>query len=184
MKYIVGLGNPGKEYEKTRHNIGQEVVEAFAEKHGFSSWYEPAHGQLRQATGEINGEEIICIIPMTFMNKSGLAVSHFIKKISDLQDLIVVHDELDVVEGEVKNTTKRGSGGNRGVESIIQTLGSKEFDRVRIGISPMDEEGNAVKLGHQGMVKNYVLEKFGSDEVHQQLIEKGVKRLEEVLKNK
>ncbi len=184
MKYIVGLGNPGKEYENTRHNIGQDVVEQFVEDNSFSSWYVPSHGEFRQSTGEKGAEEYVCIIPMTFMNKSGSAVAHFIKKESDLHNLIVVHDELDVPEGEVKNTTKRGPGGNRGVESIIQTLGSKEFDRVRIGIAPKDEDGKALKFEYKGIVKKYVLERFESEEVHSRLVELGVRRLDEVLKNK
>lgn len=183
MKYIVGLGNPGKEYENTRHNIGQDVVEAYAEQQGFSSWYIPAHGDFKQSVGEVDGEEVMCIIPLTFMNKSGKAVSHFIKNTSDLQDLIVVHDELDIPEGEIKNTTKRGSGGNRGIESIIQTLGSKEFNRVRVGIGLPDENGGVIKFAHKSMVSDFVLKPFENEEVHKELLQLGIKRLQEVVKN-
>jgi len=184
MKYIVGLGNPGKEYEKTRHNIGQDIVEGYVSRHGLSSWYTPSHGDFKQSTGEVDGEEIMCIVPMTFMNKSGIALSHVIKTESDLQNLVVVHDELDVAEGEVKNTTKRGSGGNRGVESIIEMLGSKEFDRVRIGIGLANEEGQVIKFAHKSMVSDFVLKPFETESAHDEIVEVGIKRLEEVLKNK
>jgi len=184
MKYIIGLGNPGKEYEKTRHNIGQDVVEAYSSKNGLSSWYTPSHGDFRQSTGEVDGEEIMCIIPMTFMNRSGVALSHVIKQESDLQDLVVVHDELDVAEGEVKNTTKRGAGGNRGVESIIQVLGSKEFDRVRVGIGLTNGEGQVVKFAHKSMVSDFVLKTFETERIHADIVTVGVKRLEDILRNK
>jgi len=184
MKYIVGLGNPGSEYKKTRHNIGQDICEKIKDDYGFSDWYEPSHGHFRQSKGIIGDEEVTCVIPMTFMNKSGMAVAHFIKKDSDLIDLIVVHDELDIPEGEVKNTTQRGAGGNNGVDSIIKTLGSKEFARVRVGIGPVDEDGKVIKLKYRGLVSDFVLKPFDSEDVRKEVLEKGTERLLEILKNK
>ncbi len=126
----------------------------------------------------------MCIIPLTFMNKSGRALSHVLKQESDIQSLIVVHDELDVPEGEVKNTTKRGPGGNRGVTSIIETLGSKEFDRVRIGIGLADEDGRVIKFAHKSMVSDFVLKPFETNDAHDDLVDLGIERLKEVIRNK
>ena len=134
MRVIVGLGNPGPEYRKTRHNLGFWVVDLLAER-----WTTPlSRKAFFSLVGEAQwrGEKILLLEPQTYMNRSGEAVAtvrNFYHL--DLADLVIVHDDLDLPSGQLR--IKRGgggAGGNRGVASIIETLGSKEFIRVKIGI--------------------------------------------------
>jgi len=173
---IVGLGNPGKKYKNTRHNIGQDIVIEFAKNNGFSSWYTPNHGEYMESRGEFKGEKAIAIIPLTFMNLSGRAIAHFVKTEEDLKKLIVVHDDLDIPIGEIKESINRGDGGHNGVNNIIKVLGSKDFKRIRIGISPVGEDGKINKIKYKGLVEKYVLEKFEEMEWNS-LVKEGVKRI-------
>jgi len=170
---IVGLGNPGKKYENTRHNIGQDIVKEFGKQNSFSSWYTPGHGEYMESHGEIEGKESVLVIPLTFMNLSGRAVSHFVKKGTDLAELLVVQDDLDLPIGTIKESTNRGDGGHNGVKSIINVLGSKDFRRIRVGISPIGEDGLIDKLKYKGLVEKYVLEKFEKED-WDKLVEEGV----------
>mgnify|MGYP000865314246 CR=1 FL=1 len=173
---IVGLGNPGKKYKNTRHNIGQDIVIEFAKNNGFSSWYTPNHGEYMESRGEFKGEKAIAIIPLTFMNLSGRAIAHFVKTEEDLKKLIVVHDDLDIPIGEIKESINRGDGGHNGVNNIIKVLGSKDFKRIRIGISPVGEDGKINKIKYKGLVEKYVLDKFEEMEWNS-LVKEGVKRI-------
>ena len=173
---IVGLGNPGEEYINTRHTIGQDIVMEFAKQNGFSSWYTPNHGEYMESHVEIDGEESVLVIPLTFMNISGRAVSHFIKKEADLEKLVIIHDDLDIPIGEIKESTNRGDGGHNGIRSIIKVLGSKNFKRIRVGISPVDKEGKIDKIKYKGLVEKYVLDKFEQGE-WEKLVEEGIKRV-------
>ena len=134
MKVIVGLGNPGPEYRKTRHNLGFWVVDLLAE-HWATTLSRKAFLSI-VGEAQWRGEKILLLEPQTYMNRSGEAVARvrdFYRL--DLADLIIVHDDLDLPSGQLR--IKRGgggAGGNRGVASIIETLGSKEFIRVKIGI--------------------------------------------------
>lgn len=171
---IVGLGNPGKEYEKTRHNIGQDIVMEFGKRNGFSSWYTPNHGEYMESHGEIDGKDCVLVIPLTFMNLSGRAVSHFVKNEVGLSNLLVVHDDLDLPIGEIKDQINRGDGGHNGIKSIIKVLESKNFRRIRVGISPVGEDGKIKKIKYKGLVEKYVLEPFEEGE-WERLVEEGVK---------
>lgn len=125
MVVIAGLGNPGKEYENTPHNIGFEALDFFAQKNGF-----PAFEFDKYSNSLISKkDEVILIKPQTFMNNSGLAL----KKIAG--KLIVIHDDIDLKLGEFKISTNRGSAGHKGVESIIKALRTEDFTRIRIGVS-------------------------------------------------
>ncbi len=138
---LVGLGNIGKEYQGTRHNVGFAALDAFAENQDFSPWVEKRDLKCYQTSQTINGIRIIAIKPTTFMNKSGEAVqaaAHFYK--INLSDIVVVHDELDLLFGQVRTRVGGSDAGNNGVKSIIQHIG-EDFGRVRIGIkakTPMD----------------------------------------------
>ena len=133
MKMIVGLGNPGKEYEKTRHNAGFWVVDSLADKFGVTNWkdqYNALVGEFR-----LGGEKILLIKPQTYMNLSGEAVQpliHFYKL--DLDDLLVVYDDLDLPTGTVRIRKNGSSGGQKGMTSIIQRLNQDDFPRIRMGI--------------------------------------------------
>jgi PTH1 family peptidyl-tRNA hydrolase len=133
VKAIVGLGNPGKEYEHSRHNTGFLVINELSKAFHIPMGTKGA--RYRVGTGKINGEEVILVKPFTFMNRSGLAVKHFLESHRlGSNDLIVIQDDLDLEFGRIKLKDRGGNGGHKGIASIIEALGSDEFLRVRIGI--------------------------------------------------
>jgi PTH1 family peptidyl-tRNA hydrolase len=150
---IVGLGNPGGKYSRTRHNIGFQVLDEFAGRLRLE-WKDRA--EYRMCSGSIGDARIVLVEPLTFMNRSGSAV----RKVADRfnvppEDIIVVHDDLDLDVGRLKIRKNGSSGGHKGVESVIQCIGSKRFIRVKIGIG-RDETVPA---------ERYVLMKFRRDEL-------------------
>lgn len=133
MKLIVGLGNPGKEYEETRHNVGFQAVHLLARKWGIALSKKKFDAKIAEI--EFKNQKVILALPQTYMNLSGRSVSSLLNyfKISPI-DLTVVHDELDLPVGKMKVVREGGSAGNRGVLSIQDSLNTKEFCRFRIGI--------------------------------------------------
>jgi PTH1 family peptidyl-tRNA hydrolase len=133
MFLLVGLGNPGPEYENTRHNLGFKVVEELAQRLGISSFQAKHHSFIGQ--GIIADHKVILAQPQTFMNDSGIAVRGLMEwyKIN-LQKLIVIYDDVDLEVGQIRIREKGSAGGHHGVESVISSLGSAEFTRIRIGI--------------------------------------------------
>src|SRR4051812_41840778 len=123
MYIIVGLGNPGKKYEQTRHNLGFRVLDLLAGESGWENKYDSLFKKLK---------DVILAKPQTFMNKSGEAVAQISKFYPDAQ-LIVIHDELDLPLGSIKIQKDVSAAGHNGVQSIIDTLGTKDFIRVRLG---------------------------------------------------
>jgi PTH1 family peptidyl-tRNA hydrolase len=133
---IAGLGNPGSKYSATRHNIGFRVIDRLSEEYNIPLEERDVY---MIGKGAIEGVNVILLKPLTFMNRSGLAVKKILKKANihadDLMDrLIVVHDDLDIDVGAVKIRRGGSSGGHRGIESIIQELGTKDFVRIKVGI--------------------------------------------------
>lgn len=137
---IVGLGNPGKEYEKTRHNAGREAVELVAATEGVGEFALNKVAKALVAKGVVGGENATLVLPETMMNASGKAVTPFIKSVKAAKNLIVIHDDLDLPLGTIKLVFGRGSGGHKGVESIMRALKTKEFARIRIGISAVGKK--------------------------------------------
>lgn len=181
MYYIVGLGNPGAEYEKTRHNVGFMAVEYLCEQESLLDFSVDALLEVRRTEGKVLGQTVQCILPTTFMNHSGVAVKRVVPE-EAVNKLIVVHDEVDLPLGQVRFSFNRGAGGHNGVESIISHLGRKDFVRVRMGIAPINEEtGQAVRPTGDRLA-NFVLRKFGPEELDKvaQAI-KEVKHLLEVM---
>jgi peptidyl-tRNA hydrolase len=132
MKLIVGLGNPGAQYEKTRHNVGFHVVDALAEKYGLH-W--ERRGRAMIANGTIEHEKVVLVKPLTYMNNSGEAVGELVRWFkSESDDLFVVYDELDLPIGHIRVRAKGSAGGHNGIKSIIQHLHTEQFPRMRIGI--------------------------------------------------
>lgn len=129
MKLVVGLGNPGTEYENTRHNTGRILV-PLVEKN------------LEKANSK---QKIKFITPDTFMNNSGKAVAPFIKTKKDLENLVVIYDDIDLPLGKIKISFNRSSGGHNGVGSIIKSIKSQEFLRIRVGISGATPSGKIKK---------------------------------------
>ncbi|MCI0469113.1 MAG: aminoacyl-tRNA hydrolase [Nitrospirae bacterium] len=156
MWIIVGLGNPGRNYQNTRHNIGFRVIDALAEENNITL---DEKNSYVIGSGNINGHKSILLKPMTFMNKSGIAAREALKRNNLLSDdrmktLIVIHDDIDLDTGVIKLRRSGSSGGHRGVESIINEIGTKDFIRVKIGI------GRDAEIP----VENYVLTKFRHSE--------------------
>lgn len=134
MKWIVGLGNPGKNYEKTRHNVGFMALDRLAQKHGISI----TQSKCKALVGEgfVGREKVVLIKPMTFMNLSGESVRAYMDYYKvELKDLIVVYDDLDTEVGRIRLRYQGSAGGHNGIKSIIQHTGTQTFDRVRMGIS-------------------------------------------------
>ena len=150
MKIIIGLGNPGSKYDKTRHNVGFDLVSFYAdsEKSHFSEWKTNKKFDSEIAEGKINGEKIILAKPQTFMNDSGRAVFNIAKfyKVAP-RDILVVHDDIDLPLGKIRIKKTGSSGGHRGIESIIESLGSEQFIRLKIGVGfPENKKIDAAKL--------------------------------------
>ena len=150
---IVGLGNPGPEYAKTRHNVGFDAIEEFAAKHNIR--LDRAKHKARYGLGQIEGIGVVLVKPMTFMNLSGQSIAPILREFGVKPDrLIVIADELDFPVGKVKMKPKGGSAGHNGHKSIIQALGTNEYARVRIGIHS-ELRGETV---------DFVLSRFHPDE--------------------
>lgn len=133
MKVIVGLGNPGSEYAKTKHNVGFMFIDAMAEKLGVSAWRDKFEAKIAET--RIGSEKVLLVKPMTYMNESGQAVGpimNFYKLLPE--DLIVVHDDMDIPAGTIRIRKKGSAGGHNGIKSILAHVGDEHFARVRIGI--------------------------------------------------
>lgn len=149
MKLVVGLGNPGKEYENTRHNTGRIMVGIIEKK----------------LEDKIQKNKIKFVMPDTFMNNSGKAVAPLIKTKKDLENLVVVHDDIDLPLGKIKISFNRSSGGHNGLNSIIKALKSQEFLRIRIGISPATPSGKIRKPKGEKAVLNFLLGEYKKSEL-------------------
>ena len=161
---IVGLGNPDDEYKGTRHNLGRAAVQFFAEKNDFSEWKHEKKANALVAKGEIGGHKITCILPEVYMNKSGQSVAYFVKNAKAAERTIVVYDELDLPFGGVKLAFGRGSGGHKGIESIVRALKTKDFVRVRLGISASTPSGKLKKVQGEDNVQKFILGTFSKKE--------------------
>jgi peptidyl-tRNA hydrolase, PTH1 family len=174
IQLIVGLGNPGSEYEATRHNVGRWLVEKLAADKNLQFQTEPKFKSLI-ATIEIANKKCWLLLPSTYMNLSGEAVLKFVHFHKILPEyILVVHDELDLSPGVIRLKKDGGHGGHNGLRSIITQLGSKEFYRLRIGI------------GHPGdkdLVSGYVLSKPNQSdrELIWQAIDRGLDAVPEII---
>ena len=133
LKLIVGLGNPGRAYANNRHNIGFMCLNHFAKTNDI--WFDKKQGQARIGNGIVAGSEVVLAKPQTYMNLSGQSVSRLIKRFDiNLNDLLVVHDDLDLPLGKIRIRRGGSSGGHKGVNSIIAEVGSQDFIRLKVGI--------------------------------------------------
>lgn len=159
MKLVVGLGNPGDEYEKTRHNTGRILVQLLE--------------------GKLADQKIKFITPDNFMNNSGKAVAPFIKSKKDLEKLVVVYDDIDLPLGKIKISFNRSSGGHNGLASVIKSVKSQEFLRIRVGISPATPTGKLKKPAGEKAVLNFLLGEFKKPEL--EVIKKLSKKIAEAI---
>jgi PTH1 family peptidyl-tRNA hydrolase len=154
LKLFVGLGNPGKEYEQTRHNVGFMVIDELAKRWNISFQATKFRGMMGSAI--ISGEKVALCKPLTYMNLSGECVRPLMDYYDiDVDDVIVIYDDLDLSPGKIRLRMKGSSGGHNGIKSLIQHLGTQEFKRIRIGIGRPD---NGQK------VTDYVLGRFTKEE--------------------
>ena len=161
MKLIVGLGNPGRGYANNRHNIGFICLNHFAKKQGIR--FDKKQGRARTGVGKVAGDEVIVAKPQTYMNLSGQSVSLLVKKFNiNLNDLIVIHDDLDLPPGKIRIRHGGSSGGHKGIDSIISSLGSRDFSRLRIGVGRPASTDNA-QISEADIVA-YVLTDFTPEE--------------------
>lgn len=173
MKLIVGLGNPGKEYDQTRHNIGFMTIDELADYFDIKLDRTKFNGLY--GLGMVRGEKVLLLKPLTYMNLSGESIRPLMEYYDiDVEDLLVIYDDLDLPCGKIRLRTKGSAGGHNGIKSIIQHLKTQEFNRVRIGI---DRPKNGMK------VVDYVLGRFTSEEMIEMngAMEKSVKASEEWL---
>ncbi len=157
---IVGLGNPGKEYEKTRHNAGRSAVELIAKQGGAGDFVFNKTSNALVAKGEVGRENATLVLPETMMNLSGKAVAAYVKSVKAAKNLLVIHDDLDLPLGTVKMVFGRGSGGHKGVESIMRAVKTKDFARIRIGISAAGKKNQAKKVHGEEKVIKMVIGKW------------------------
>ncbi|WP_074543971.1 MULTISPECIES: aminoacyl-tRNA hydrolase [unclassified Bacillus cereus group] len=155
MKLIVGLGNPGREYELTRHNIGFMAIDELAKRWNISLNEQKFKGVF--GAGFVNGEKVILLKPLTYMNLSGESIRPLMDYYKiDVEDFVVLYDDLDIPVGKLRLRMKGSAGGHNGVKSTISHLGTQEFQRIRMGI---DRPKNGMK------VVDYVLARFTSEEI-------------------
>lgn len=166
MQYIIaGLGNPGEEYENTRHNVGRMFIEYLSKKEGFSEWREDKKLKAASSGGKVGKGKVSLLKPNGFMNNSGKSLAPLIKNKKDAERLIVVYDDLDLPIGSLKVSFNRGSGGHRGLDSIIKALKTREFTRIRVGVSPTTPSGKLKKPSGEKDVIAFILGKWKPKEL-------------------
>ena len=144
MFLIVGLGNPGAEYAKTRHNVGFMVADAIHDKYGFAPYKVKFDGLISE--GKIDGEKVYLLKPQTYMNLSGESVRALMDYYKiDIEDLLVIYDDISLDVGQIRMRGKGSAGGHNGIKSIIQHTGTQEFARIKIGVGQKPEGGDLVK---------------------------------------
>jgi PTH1 family peptidyl-tRNA hydrolase len=158
MKVIVGLGNPGKEYENTRHNVGWWVVDHLADVWRFDGW--KRDGEARVAGGTVNGVKVRLIKPQTYMNLSGAVLRPYLRRPfwSAATDLMIVVDEVQLPVGRFRFRAKGSAGGHNGLKSIEGTIKSQEYSRLRVGVGSEHERG--------GTLADFVLSDFGKHDAN------------------
>ncbi|MFT5280928.1 MAG: PTH1 family peptidyl-tRNA hydrolase [Flavobacteriaceae bacterium] len=179
MKAIIGLGNPEKEYTGTRHNIGKDVLNTLYRS---VSWRNESGSQSLVAYTQVKGEEVVLVKPLSFMNTSGIPVKAALSLLEiKTEDMIVIYDDIDLPLGTVRLSRNRGTGGHRGIESLSLELDTSDFVRIRVGISPCDEEGVSHKPSKE-YISNFVVGAFSSKEKEVLLsVEKKIERALELI---
>lgn len=163
MKLIVGLGNPGAEYERTRHNVGWHVLDAFARK--FRIDITRHEKNALTGSGRVAGGSVMVAKPLTYMNLSGDAVKLLTNAyLESTDDLLVVYDDIDLPLGKLRIRPHGSAGTHNGMRSIISTINTEKFPRLRVGIGSAE----------QGRLRDYVLDEFTADE--QPIVDRAVER--------
>ncbi|MDQ5901664.1 MAG: peptidyl-tRNA hydrolase, family [Patescibacteria group bacterium] len=182
MYLIVGLGNPGEKYSKTRHNVGFILLDFFV-----NGWQKDKYAEALVSKDFINGSDVIYVKPETFMNDSGRSVSYLKEKFEiPNENIFVVYDDIDLPFGEIRISHDRGDGGHNGIKSIVSCLESRDFTRLRFGIAPSSEDGRAIKpkggffTPASKAVSNFVLKDFSASDLEK--IKNLSAKVEEIIK--
>ncbi len=172
MVLIVGLGNPGRKYQETRHNIGFYVIDEFLKENSFPKFKFAKKFNAEISEGILGGEKILLAKPQTFMNLSGKSVKPLTNfyKITP-PGLVVIHDDIDILLGKIRISKGRGAAGHKGVESIIRELRTKNFVRFRIGV--------CTKTGKPKNPEKFVLQKFNENE--EKIVKEKIKKIAEAV---
>lgn len=179
---IIGLGNPGGEYEKTRHNAGRMAAELFAKEEGLVDFKLNKTAQASVATGSIDGEKVTVALPEVYMNVSGKTAIALVKSKPAAKKLLVIRDDLDLPLGVIKMTTYgRGAGGHKGAESIMRALKTKDFVQMKIGIAGSTPKGKLKKVSGEEKVIKHVIGKFKPAE--EALLKKTLKKAAEAARH-
>ena len=159
MKVILGLGNPGREYAATRHNVGWWLIDPLADVWHFGAWKKDGVSQM--VSGTVDGVKVRLVKPQTFMNLSGQALTSYVRRPfwSAAKDLLVVVDEVQLPVGRTRIRARGSAGGHNGLKSVEQALGSREYARLRIGVGPSEE-----RKGVYPNLADFVLAPFARDE--------------------
>ncbi|MCI0566112.1 aminoacyl-tRNA hydrolase [bacterium] len=180
MNYIiVGLGNPGDEYADTRHNTGRIVLEHMRRARSFSEWETDKKCRALISKGKIGKHSLTLLLPDNFMNNSGKILSSIITSADKAKGLVVVYDDIDLPIGALKVSWNRGSGGHKGLESIIRNIRTKAFVRIRVGIAPTSPSGKIKKPKGEAAVEAHILGTFKPKE--RDILNKVSKRADAVL---
>lgn len=183
MKIIIGLGNTGDKFKRTRHNIGFRLLKAFKSKHNFPRWKEDKYLKARVSKKQLNEKAVVLGLPQTMMNSSGESAKEFLDRFEiSLDDLWIIHDDKDLELGELRIVKNSGSAGHKGVQSVIDQFGSKNFVRFRVGIMTNFEK-RIPRTKKQ--VSKFVLGKFFEEEKEEvkKVKKRGLKALEGALKD-
>lgn len=170
---IIGLGNPGKRYRLTKHNVGFRIVDRFAENKGIK--LKRRLGKFQVGEGRVGTERVVIAKPLTYMNRSGVVVQKLIKELGiPLDHLVVVHDDLDLGCGRIKIKEGGGHGGHKGVSSIIEQVGSPDFLRVKVGIDKPERPDEGA---------DYVLAPFDNEQLPlmEESMEQAAKAIESII---
>jgi PTH1 family peptidyl-tRNA hydrolase len=167
MNYIVGLGNADEQYEGTRHNIGRDIVRDFAKKNKFPNFEFDKKLNADVSIGKIGRNAVTLILPNTYMNTSGTPLKKVITSAKKAEKMMVVHDDLDMAKGKMKIVFARGDAGHRGVISVTRAIKTKNFPRLKVGISTATAKGKVKKpVGEEKVVK-HVLGKFTNKDLEE-----------------
>ncbi len=162
MAYIIaGLGNPGEEYENTRHNTGRIILKSLTDdEFKFDKKINSLVGEIK-----VGKEKVKLVAPDTFMNNSGKAVGALVKSVKAAEKLIVIYDDFNFPLGKIRISYNRSSGGHNGVESIIKAVKTEAFVRIRIGVAPETAKGDAKVPHGDEKIEKFILGKFKDDEM-------------------
>ena len=186
MEYIiVGLGNPGERYKETRHNVGRMIVERLQDKWQTSSWRDDKKLRAKISQGALLDTHIstTLFLPDDYMNRSGPCVAPLIEEVGQIEQLIVVHDDIDLALGTIRISYNKGSGGHNGVSSIERALKTKAFVRIRVGVVPVSIFGKLKKPKGEQKVHSFILKRLSKSQLEkiENAVQLGVAATETVL---